>query len=99
MTYHEYVSLCSKSRLQNSALGSAASSSATKIWNRDIAISVWDDLADMGLLVPVSADGTARGAEEGREERMYRVDVRVEEIEGAVGEGLGSVLKSWSREL
>lgn len=105
MAYHEYVSLCSRSRLQSSALtGGVGNAGGVRIWGREVSRRSWEELEIGGWIVPVSGGDGGKMAGEGREERMYRVDVTLEEIDGVCFSeeretGLGKVERGWCREL
>jgi origin recognition complex subunit 4 len=100
MAYDEYSGLTSKHKIQTSSTGVAALGAATKVWGREVAIGAWERLVDCELLVPAGIGGasTAAGRDGGRENRMWKVDVGLDEIPGSV-EGLSSIMSKWCREI
>lgn len=100
MAYDEYSSLTSKHKIQTSSTGVAALGAGTKIWGREVAIGSWERLVDYELLVPTLIGGGtgATGKDAGRDSRMWRVDVALEEIPGSV-EGLSSIMAKWCKEI
>lgn len=94
MAYDEYVSLASKARIQSAAGGFSASGSVSKVWGKDVARREWEELVDLGLVMPV-IQGQAGGF------GMVRCDVALEEI-GAVlaGEkGVDRQLERWCKSI
>jgi origin recognition complex subunit 4 len=89
MAYDEYCHLIARHKLSSS---SSAAVSAVKVWSRGVAVSSWERLVEVGLLMPAGI-GAA-----GPEARMFRVDVALEEVVGSV-EGLPGVLGRWCREI
>lgn len=99
MAYDEYSNLTSKHKIQTSSTGALALGSSAKVWGREVAMASWERLVDYELLVPAGIGGTGMaGKEAGREGKMWRVDVGLEEIPGSV-EGLSSVMTKWCREI
>jgi origin recognition complex subunit 4 len=101
MVYDEYVSLMGKQRLHNAGAGILALSGAIKVWGRSVAGMAWERLAGLGILLPTAVGG-GRGAGRnetgaGLESKMWKVDVALEEIPGAVK--LSAVLAKWCREI
>jgi origin recognition complex subunit 4 len=94
MAYDEYVTLASKARIQSAAGGFSASGSVSKVWGKDVARREWEELVELGLVMPV-IQGQAGGF------GMIRCDVALEEI-GAVlaGEkGLDRQLERWCKSI
>lgn len=100
MAYDEYSSLTSKHKIQTSASGVNALGGNAKVWGKDVAVGEWERLGEVGLLIPAGIGGGGGGArgEAGKGGRMWRVDVGLEEIGGAV-EGLSAVMGKWCREI
>lgn len=95
LAYNHYVDLVSRARLQASAAGSIAQ--ATKLWNQDVASAVWEELAEWEIILPASGKGV-----EGEQAKMWRCDVVLEEIIGAVGgadAGMSDVMVRWCKEI
>jgi Origin recognition complex (ORC) subunit 4 C-terminus len=95
LVYNHYAELVSRARLQASAAGSIAHS--TKLWNRDIAAGAWEDLAEWEIILPTSGKGV-----EGGQTKLWRCDIVLEEITGAVGGGdavMNEVLMRWCKEI
>jgi origin recognition complex subunit 4 len=90
MAYAEYVDLASKARIQSAASGAAAAGAVAKVWGREVARGEWEGLVRMGLLIPVSENQGAGG--------MCKIDVRLEEIVGAV-DGISSLMERWCKQL
>ncbi|KAL6710942.1 origin recognition complex subunit 4 [Coniothyrium glycines] len=94
MAYDEYVTLASRARIQSAAGGLSSSSSASKVWGKDVARREWEALVDLGLLMPVVM-GQAGGF------GMVRCDVSLEEVgevlKGVKGGDKG--LERWCRSL
>lgn len=95
MAYDEYSSLTSRHKIQTSSTGIAALGASAKVWGREVALGSWERLIDAELLVPASMGS---GRDGGREGRMWKVDVGLEEIPGSV-EGLSTVMTKWCREI
>lgn len=100
MAYDEYSNLTSKHKIQTSSTGVAALGAAAKVWGREVAIGAWERLVDCELLVPAAIGGasTASRRDGGRENKMWKVDVWLDEIPGSV-EGLGGIMSKWCREI
>ena len=99
MAYDEYSSLTSKHKIQTSSTGVAALGAGTKVWGREVAINSWERLIDCELLTPAGTGGiSTSGRDVGREVKMWKVDVALEEITGSV-EGLSSIMSKWCREI
>ncbi|CAO2652809.1 Nn.00g022200.m01.CDS01 [Neocucurbitaria sp. VM-36] len=94
MAYDEYVTLASKARIQSAAGGLSSSSSTSKVWGKDVARREWEELVELGLIMPVIA-GQAGGF------GMVRCDVALEEIgEVLKGEkGVDKGLERWCRSI
>jgi origin recognition complex subunit 4 len=94
MAYDEYVTLSSKARIQSAVGGMSASGSVSKVWSKDVARREWENLVELGLVMPV-IQGQAGGF------GMIRCDVALEEI-GAVlaGEkGMDKHLERWCKSI
>jgi origin recognition complex subunit 4 len=94
MAYDEYVTLSSKARIQSAVGGMSASGSVSKVWSKDVARREWENLVELGLVMPV-IQGQAGGF------GMIRCDVALEEI-GAVlaGEkGMDRHLERWCKSI
>lgn len=102
MAYDEYSNLTAKHRIQASSAGAIALGASAKVWGREVAMSSWETLVDYELLVPASMGagpmGGLGGGGVGREGKMWKVDVGLEEIPGSV-EGLSSVMAKWCKEI
>ncbi|ELR07505.1 hypothetical protein VC83_02114 [Pseudogymnoascus destructans] len=102
MAYDEYSTLTARQRIQASSSGIGALSASYKVWGREVAMGSWETLVDYELLVPVSMGagpmGGLGGGGVGREGKMWKVDVGLEEIAGSVG-GLTSVMTKWCKEI
>jgi origin recognition complex subunit 4 len=94
MAYDEYSNLTSRHKIQSSSTGIAALGGSAKIWGREVAMGAWERLTDYEILVPAAVGPTREG---GREGRMWRVDVGLEEIPGSVE--LNGVMGRWCREI
>jgi origin recognition complex subunit 4 len=95
LVYSHYVDLVSRARLQASAAGSIAQ--ATKLWNHDVAAAAWEELAEWEIILPAGGKGTER-----EQSKMWRCDVVLEEIIGAVGgadAGMSDVMIRWCKEV
>lgn len=95
LVYKHYVDLVSRARLQTSAAGSIAQ--ATKLWNRDVAAGAWEELAEWDIVLPANGRGI-----EGAPTTMWRCDVVLEEIIGAVegaAVGMSDVMIKWCKEI
>jgi len=89
MTYAEYLSIAQRARI--AGLNTAATG---RVWGREVAREGWEVLIERSLLVSAVGNAGAAGGQAARGNEMWRVDVALEEIEGAVlGGGLG-----WDRE-
>jgi origin recognition complex subunit 4 len=87
LAYGEYVSLASKARINSAAAGQLASGS--RLWGKDVARKEWEGLVELGLILQTGGVG-----------EMCRVDVALEEIPGAAGEGvLGKVREKWCKQI
>ncbi|KFZ09109.1 hypothetical protein V502_08940 [Pseudogymnoascus sp. VKM F-4520 (FW-2644)] len=102
MAYDEYSTLTARQRIQASSTGIGALSASYKVWGREAAMGSWETLVDYELLVPASMGagpmGGLGGGGVGREGKMWKVDVGLEEIAGSVG-GLTSVMTKWCKEI
>lgn len=96
MAYDEYSSLTSKHKIQTSSSGVTALGSSAKVWGREVAMGSWERLADCELLVPAGLGGLGAGPRDvGREGRMWKVDVGLNEIPDSVE--LNAVMRKWCR--
>ncbi|KFY15204.1 hypothetical protein V492_02166 [Pseudogymnoascus sp. VKM F-4246] len=102
MAYDEYSTLTARQRIQASSTGIGALSASYKVWGREAAMGSWETLVDYELLVPASMGagpmGGLGGGGVGREGKMWKVDVGLEEIAGSVS-GLTSVMTKWCKEI
>ncbi|KFY34864.1 hypothetical protein V494_06407 [Pseudogymnoascus sp. VKM F-4513 (FW-928)] len=102
MAYDEYSTLTARQRIQASSTGIGALSASYKVWGRDAAMGSWETLVDYELLVPASMGagpmGGLGGGGVGREGKMWKVDVGLEEIAGSVS-GLTSAMTKWCKEI
>jgi len=104
MTYAEYLAIAQRARI--AGLNTAATG---RVWGREVAREGWEVLIERRLLVPAIGNAGAAGGQAARGNEMWRVDVALEEIEGAVlggggAGGLGRVvveegLLRWCREI
>lgn len=97
--YAEYLSLASRTRVQQQVAASANAAagvsglgiSGGRVWGREIALVQWESLAHLGLIVPASGAGgsTGGGAKTvDASSGLWRVDVGLDEL-GAWLEGPG----------
>jgi origin recognition complex subunit 4 len=101
MAYAEYVDLSSKARLNSAAAGAMATGAGTRVWGREVARGEWEVLVKLGLLVPV-AEGAGSGfaglVGAVTMGGLVRVDVKLEEIPGAVP-GMSGTMERWCRQI
>ena len=97
MVYDEYSSLTSKHKIQTSASGINALGGGAKVWDKEVAMVEWEKLGEVGLLVSAGVGGGAVARDTGKEGRMWRIDVGLEEIAESVE--LSGVLAKWCREI
>ncbi|KAJ2901965.1 uncharacterized protein MKZ38_001155 [Zalerion maritima] len=100
MAYDEYNGLMAKQRVATASAGiMALGAGAARVWGRSIAAAAWERLISLGLLIPSGiGGGGARGpAAGGLENRMWKVDVALEEIPSAVD--LSGMLGRWCKEI
>jgi origin recognition complex subunit 4 len=97
MAYDEYSSLTSRYKIQTSSTGVTALGASAKVWGRDISLAAWERLVEYELLVPAGIGGGG-GRDFGAGGRMWKVDVGLEEIAGAV-ESLSGVMVKWCRQI
>ncbi|RCI10401.1 hypothetical protein L249_4392 [Ophiocordyceps polyrhachis-furcata BCC 54312] len=101
MAYDEYGSLVARQRLQSATSGLLASGGGGV--GEGVAAVAWERLISLGLLASVTGgagtgkSGGGGGGQGGLEGRMWRVEVKLEEIPGAVE--LSPVLGRWCREM
>ncbi|OLN88051.1 Origin recognition complex subunit 4 [Colletotrichum chlorophyti] len=97
MAYDEYGSLMSRQRLQAATSGALALGGGVRVWGRGVAVTAWERLVSLGLLLPAGL-GTGRASGySGLEGKMWRVDMALEEI--PVGVKLNSMLARWCKEI
>jgi len=97
MAYDEYSSLASHHKVQVSASGASATSGGVKLWGREVALTAWEGLAASELILPATGTGGIRAMDGGKAGKMWKVDVRLEEIPGSVD--LNAVMAKWCREI
>ena len=100
MAYDEYCNLTTSYKIASSSSGIAALGSGAKVWGREVAIGAWERLIEVELLLPANTGGNGVSGGGGgveREGRMWRVDVGLEEIPGAVE--LSPVMGKWCKEI
>lgn len=92
MAYDEYVTLASKARIQSAAGGLSASGSVVKVWGKDVARREWENLVDLGLVMPV-IQGQAGGF------GMIKCDVALDEIGATLAgeKGVDQQVKRWCK--
>jgi origin recognition complex subunit 4 len=93
MAYAEYVELSSKARVQSAAAGALALGAGARVWGREVARGEWEGLVKLGLLVPLTEGASSMGAG-----GLVRIDVKLEEIPGAVPE-LPGTMERWCRQI
>lgn len=94
MAYDEYVTLASKARIQSAAGGLSSSSGTSKVWGKEVARREWEELVELGFVMPVVVGGLAGGF------GMVRVDVSLEEVgECLKGRGVDKGLERWCRSI
>ena len=93
MAYAEYVELASKARVQSAAAGALALGAGARVWGREVARGEWERLVKLGLLVPLSEGAASMGAA-----GLVKVDVKLEEIPGAVPE-LSGTMERWCKQI
>lgn len=108
MAYDEYTSLMSRQRVQSASAGMlVALGGGVRVWGRGIAGIAWERLVTLGLLVPAGAATGGRaavsvqqgGGSGGLDNKMWKVDVALEEIPAAPGVRLNAVLGRWCKEI
>ncbi|KAK3943896.1 origin recognition complex subunit 4 [Diplogelasinospora grovesii] len=99
MAYDEYTSLMGRQRVQSASSGMLALGGGTRVWGRGVAGIAWERLVTLGLLLPWAFGGRGAGTQRGGglDAKMWKVDVALEEIAGAVK--LNAVLARWCREI
>lgn len=99
MAYDEYSTLTSRHKVQTSSTGVAALGAGSKIWGQDVIMGSWERLTEYELLIPAGIGGGGMGNRDvGREGKMWKVDVGLEEIPGSV-EGLSTIMTKWCQEI
>jgi origin recognition complex subunit 4 len=94
MAYDEYCTLASRARIQSAAGGLSSSSSASKVWGKDVARGEWEGLVELGFVMPVVQGSVGAFG-------MVRCDVALEEV-GEVLRGIKGGdrgLERWCRSL
>jgi origin recognition complex subunit 4 len=103
MAYDEYSSLVGRQRVQSATSGMLAVGGGARVWSRGVAGISWERLVSLGLLVPAGVGGGSRAGGSGAlthgglDGKMWKVDVALEEIPGAVK--LNNVLARWCKEI
>ena len=99
LAYTHYSSLIAQTRLQGSAAGQVAQGAIAKTWKREVAKGAWEELVQRECLVAASAAASAR--EQALENRLYKCDVAIEEIQRVLGgmDGVGEMALRWCREI
>ncbi|KOS22818.1 Origin recognition complex subunit 4 [Escovopsis weberi] len=99
MVYDEYSSLVGRQRAQSATSGMLAIGGGARVWSRGVAGIAWERLITLGLLVPAGVGGANSrvNGHGGLDGKMWRIDVALEEIPGAVK--LSTVLAKWCKEL
>src|SRR5436305_13623471 len=97
MVYDEYSSLASRHKVQVSASGANATAGGIKLWCREVALMAWEGLSASELILPATGTGAIRAMDGGKAGKMWKVDVRLEEIPGSVD--LNAVMAKWCREI
>lgn len=102
MTYAEYLSIAQRARIAG-----LSTASTGRVWGREVAREGWEVLIERRLLVSAIGGAGAAGGQAARGNEMWRVDVALEEIEGAMLGGGGSTAREdieegllrWCREI
>ncbi|KAK7997273.1 hypothetical protein PG989_005313 [Apiospora arundinis] len=97
MAYDEYSSQMGKQRVQSAGSGMLALGAGGRVWGRGIAGLAWERLASLGLLIPAGIGGRSNSAHGGLEGKMFKLDVVLEEIPGAVE--LPGFLTKWCTQI
>jgi origin recognition complex subunit 4 len=97
MAYDEYSSQMGKQRLQSSTSGMLALGAGGRVWGRAIAGMAWERLVSLGILIPAGVGGRSNAAHGGLESKMWKLDVVLEEIPGAVA--LPGFLVKWCTQI
>lgn len=97
MAYDEYTALMGRQRVQSASSGMLALGGGARVWGRGTAGIAWERLVALGLLVPAAAGGRGTAGLGGLDAKMWKVDVALEEMPGAVK--LNAVLARWCREI
>lgn len=98
MVYEEYVSLASRLKQQTSASGQLALGMGGRVWGKGVARGEWERLGRLELVLPATGEGGIGRPSALKRGRMWRVDVGLEEIPGAVP-GMGKVMERWCKEI
>lgn len=119
LVYSHYSELLARSKLQRSASSTLASGGAftgagLRLWSKDTARGAWEDLAAWEAVVPVAGLGgnstsvgklgdEGLGSDAGGN-RMFRLDVTLDEVAWAIKQkmgtvGAGNVLTRWCKEV
>ncbi|KAK4146792.1 origin recognition complex subunit 4 C-terminus-domain-containing protein [Dichotomopilus funicola] len=97
MAYDEYTALMGRQRVQSASSGMLALGGGARVWGRGTAGIAWERLVALGLLVPAAAGGRGTAGLGGLDAKMWKVDIALEEMPGAVK--LNAVLARWCREI
>ncbi|KAK8042550.1 origin recognition complex subunit 4 [Apiospora phragmitis] len=97
MAYDEYSSQMGKQRVQSAGSGMLALGAGGRVWGRGIAGMAWERIASLGLLIPAGIGGRSNSAYGGLEGKMFKLDVVLEEIPGAVE--LPGFLTKWCTQI
>lgn len=85
LAYGEYCSLMGRSR-GKAGVSSSAAVGGGRVWSREVARGAWEELVRAELVMPEGGAGGGGGgvtALAGGDHALYRVDVALEEVEGA----------------
>jgi len=119
LTFSHYTDLLTRSKLQRSAYSSLAGGGAftgagLRSWSKDTVRGAWEDLAAWEVIVPVARMGgnsTSVGklgdeglGSDGAGNRMFRLDITLDEVSWAVKQklgtgGAGDILTRWCKEV
>lgn len=97
MAYDEYSSQMGKQRVQAGGSGMLALGAGGRVWGRGIAGMAWERIASLGLMIPAGIGGRSNSAHGGLEGKMFKLEVVLEEIPGAVE--LPGFLTKWCTQI
>ncbi|KAK7958409.1 origin recognition complex subunit 4 [Apiospora saccharicola] len=97
MAYDEYSSQMGKQRVQAGGSGMLALGAGGRVWGRGVAGMAWERLASLGLMIPAGIGGRSNSAHGGLEGKMFKLEVVLEEIPGAVE--LPGFLTKWCTQI